>query len=294
MKFSTRIISIFFLSIIGGFFLSCDSEDKDNPSGSTPDNPTATIPIPDQGFVSPTTYDGMTLVWEDDFEGNSLDIANWSHETGTGNNGWGNNELQYYRSQNTSVERGHLIITAKQESFGGSQYTSSRIVSMNKKQFRYGRVDIRAVMPRGQGLWPALWMLGSNFSEVGWPACGEIDIMEMVGGQGRENTVHGTVHWQNDGSHAEFGRSYRLPSGTLADKFHVFSIVWDATSIRWYIDNVEYNVIDTTPAQLDEFRRSFFFIMNVAVGGNWPGSPDNTTVFPQHMIVDYIRVFQFD
>lgn len=294
MKFSIKPFFIFFLIISVGLFFSCDSEEKDNPSGSNPDNTVSLIPIPEGGATSPTSYPGMTLVWEDDFEGNSLDIANWSHETGTGNNGWGNNELQYYRSQNTSVERGHLIITAKQESFGGSQYTSSRIVSKNKKQFRYGRVDIRAVTPRGQGMWPALWMLGSNFEEVGWPACGEIDIMEMVGGQGRENTVHGTVHWQNDGSHAEFGGSYKIPSGTLADKFHVFSIEWTASKITWYIDNQKYHEIDTTPAQLDEFRRSFFFIMNVAVGGNWPGSPDNTTVFPQHMIVDYIRVFQFD
>jgi len=153
-------------------------------------------------------------------------------------------------------------------------------------------VDIRAALPKGQGIWPALWMLGSNFDTVSWPACGEIDIMEMIGGGGRENTVHGTVHWQNEGKHAQFGGKTTLPSGTFSDQFAVYSITWDATSIRWFVDNKQYHVIDTTPAELDEFRRNFFFIFNVAVGGNWPGSPNTTTTFPQHMIVDYVRVFQ--
>ncbi|WP_297338425.1 glycoside hydrolase family 16 protein [Algoriphagus sp.] len=271
------------------FFSGCGTEAPSNPGTDT--NQTE-IAIPSTGYTSPESYDGMSLVWEDDFDGNSLDPANWSQETGTGQNGWGNNELQYYRSQNTSFQDGHLIITAKKESFNGSDYTSSRIISMGKQQFRYGRIDFRAVMPRGQGLWPALWMLGSNFETEGWPACGEIDIMEMVGGNGRENTVHGTVHWSNDGSHAQYGGEKTLSNGTLADQFHVYSIEWDATKIRWFIDNEVYHEIDITPAGLDEFRRSFFFIMNVAVGGNWPGSPNATTTFPQHLIVDYVRVFQ--
>ena len=166
------------------------------------------------------------------------------------------------------------------------------MITRGKQSFQYGRVDIRAALPKGQGIWPALWMLGSNFTSVGWPASGEIDIMEMVGGSGRENTVHGTVHWQHDGQHANFGGDVTLPSGTFNDEFHVFSIVWTSSRITWYMDNQEYHAIDTTPAQLSEFRNSFFFIFNVAVGGNWPGSPDNTTTFPQYLIVDYIRVFQ--
>ena len=270
--------------------MGCGSNDPSTTGPDTP--PDVEIAIPSSGYESPTSYSGKTLVWEDDFEENRLDPANWTHEIGTGQNGWGNNELQFYRSQNTSFQDGHLIITAKEESFNGSNYTSSRIISLNKQQFRYGRIDIRAVMPRGQGLWPALWMLGVNFPTVGWPACGEIDIMEMIGGNGRENTVHGTVHWQNNGSHAEFGGSRTISNGTLSDKFHVYSIEWDATRIRWFIDNEQYHEIDTSPAELDEFRRSFFFIMNVAVGGNWPGSPNANTTFPQHMIVDYVRVFQ--
>jgi len=284
MKNVTQIVWI--VSLFG--FFSCDSENK-NPSGGD-NNPTITIPS--TGFTSPSTYPGMTLAWVDEFEGTELKSEFWSHETGNGQNGWGNNELQYYRAQNTSLQDGYLIITAKKESFGGKEYTSSRIITKDKKEFRYGRVDIRAALPKGQGIWPALWMLGSNFNTVGWPACGEIDIMEMVGGNGRDNTVHGTVHWEHDGSPAQYGGDYTISSGSLANEFHVYSIIWDAQSIRWLIDNKEFHVIDTRPAQLDEFRRNFFFIFNVAVGGNWPGSPDATSTYPQHMIVDYVRVFQ--
>lgn len=272
---------------------ACGSDDGGD--DGTPGGGTVAIAIPTTGFTSPTSYTGMTLAWEDNFDGTTLDVANWTHETGTGSNGWGNNELQYYRANNTTMQDGHLIITAKEESFSGSDYTSSRIVSKGKKTFRYGRVDIRAVLPRGQGLWPAVWMLGTNFETVGWPACGEIDIMEMVGGgSGRDNTTYGTVHWENSGQHADFGGNTSLSSGTFNDEFHVFSIEWDATEIRWLLDGQQFHVIDTTPAELDEFRRNFFFIMNVAVGGNWPGIPNATTTFPQHMIVDYVRIFQAD
>jgi len=250
------------------------------------------IQVPTEGFVSATSYDGMNLVWQDEFNGTELNTAVWTHEIGTGSSGWGNNELQYYRSQNTKVENGNLIITAKKESFAGSSYTSSRIITKGNKFFKYGRVDIRAALPEGQGIWPALWMLGENISTVGWPKCGEIDIMEMVGGNNRENTVHGTVHWDNNNSHAQYGGDYTLSTGTFNDKFHVFSIVWDESRIFWYVDGIEYHVIDTTPEGLNEFRENFFFIFNVAVGGNWPGSPNNTTRFPQHLIVDYVRVFQ--
>lgn len=248
--------------------------------------------FPVTGYSTPETYTGYNLVWRDEFNGDVLNSDYWTHEIGTGSNGWGNNELQYYRAQNTTIEEGNLVIEAKKENFGGRSYTSSRIITKDKKSFKYGRVDIRAAMPKGQGIWPALWMLGSNFSTVGWPACGEIDIMEMIGGTGKDNTVHGTVHWSNNGSYASYGQSYTLPSGILADKWHVFSIIWNENTITWFIDDIQYNVIDITPGGLSEFREEFFFIFNVAVGGNWPGSPDGTTVFPQRMAVDYIRVFQ--
>jgi beta-glucanase (GH16 family) len=232
------------------------------------------------------------LVWSDEFDGISLNLSNWTYEIGTGSNGWGNNELQYYQEANTKLEEGYLIISAIKESKSGSSYTSSRIITKGKKSFKYGRVDIRAVLPEGQGIWPALWMLGENIGTVGWPKCGEIDIMEMIGGAGRENTTHGTVHWDNAGSYAMYGGDTTLVSGTFNDEFHVFSIVWNQNEIRWYVDGEEFHVIDITPAGLSEFHENFFFIFNVAVGGNWPGSPDISTEFPQDLIVDYIRVFQ--
>ena len=258
--------------------------------------------IPETGFASPESYEGMALVWQDEFEGTELDINSWTFETGTGSNGWGNNELQYYREENTTLEDGYLIITAKEEAFEGKNYTSSRIKTQGKQSFQYGRIDIRAALPKGQGIWPALWMLGENFSTAGWPASGEIDIMEMVGGNTIEGergdrVVHGTLHWSNAGQYASYGSGdagggYTLESGDYSEEFHVFSIVWDAASITWYVDDVAFHTTDITPEELSEFHQEFFFIFNVAVGGNWPGSPDAATQFPQKMIVDYVRVFQ--
>ncbi|MGB5259002.1 MAG: glycoside hydrolase family 16 protein [Gammaproteobacteria bacterium] len=247
---------------------------------------------PTGGYQSPLSYPGYTLVWNDEFSGTALNLANWSYETGTGNGGWGNQELQYYRSQNTSVANGLLTIEARQENFGGRNYTSSRLKTQGKQTFRYGKIDIRAALPRGQGLWPALWMLGKNFPTVGWPASGEIDIMEMIGGSGNEGTIYGTAHWDNAGSNAAYGGNTSLASGTFADEFHVFSIEWDSTSIRWLLDGVQYHVLSITDPSLSEFQQEFFFIFNVAVGGTWPGSPDGSTYFPQRMLVDYVRVFQ--
>lgn len=251
--------------------------------------------IPDSGYSTPLSYPGYTLVWNDEFDGSELS-DDWSHEIGTGNNGWGNQELQYYRPQNTEVKDGLLIITAKEENFGGRNYTSSRIVTEGKQSFQYGRIDIRAAVPFGQGLWPALWMLGEDFNTVGWPRCGEIDIMEMVGGPSRsdggDDKVFGTIHWDNNGQKADFGGFNRISSGRFADEFHVFTIIWDAQRISWYRDDIKFHEVDITPAELSEFHDHFFFIFNVAVGGIWPGSPNSSTQFPQKMAVDYVRVFQ--
>lgn len=244
-----------------------------------------------EGYESPMEYEGYALIWNDEFEADQLS-DNYTFEIGTGGNGWGNNESQYYREENTRLEDGYLVIEAKEEEFGDREFTSSRIITEGKKEFKYGRFDIRARMPYGQGIWPAIWMLGSNFRQVGWPFCGEIDIMEMIGGQGRESIIHGTVHWQSDQGYANYGHSKTLQDQTLASQFHVFSIIWDENSIEWLIDDQSYGSIDTTPSHLDEFREEFFFIFNVAVGGNWPGYPDSTTEFPQEMWIDYVRVFQ--
>ena len=252
--------------------------------------------IPSTGFESPTSYDGMTLAWEENFDGPEIDADRWTFEIGDGCAqgicGWGNNELQYYTDNNASIVEGNLVIEAREQSLGGKLYTSSRMISKDKVNFQFGRIDIRAVMPKTQSMWPALWMLGANIDEVGWPACGEIDIMEMVGGGEDDAITHGTVHWDNNGSYANFGGKTQLASGTLSDEYHVYSIVWDETVIRWLFDDVEYHVIDITPDALSEFRNEFFMILNVAVGGNWPGPPDETTLFPNWMIVDYIRYFR--
>jgi hypothetical protein len=252
------------------------------------------IPIPTTGYSTPSSYSGKILIWNDEFSGAIVDETKWTFEIGTGcpNCGWGNNELEYYRKENTSIVEGNLIIEAKAESFGAMAYTSSRLITKGKLDFKYGRVDVRAALPKGQGLWPAIWMLGSNISTVGWPACGEIDIMEMVGGEGRDNRIYGTAHWDNAGSYANYGGNYALSSGIFNNEFHVFSITWDANYIRWFMDDIQYHEILITPTGLSEFHETYFMILNVAVGGNWPGSPDGTTKFPQRMIVDYVRVFQ--
>ncbi len=251
--------------------------------------------ISDAGYSTALdAYPTMNLFWQDEFNGDALNLSDWTHEIGN-NNGWGNNELEYYQAANTTVHDGYLVIKAKKENVGGKLYTSSRIITKDKKEFKYGRVDIRAKLPKGQGIWPALWMLGANISEVSWPKCGEIDIMEMIGGgANRDNTVYGTLHWDDAGTKVCTcdKPGYSIPEGLLNDKFHVFTIVWDESFITWYVDDVQFNKIDIRPAELDEFQKDFFFIFNLAVGGTWPGNPDTSTIFPQRMVVDYIRVFQ--
>lgn len=256
----------------------------------TDDDEDGGVVIPTTGYTTPLTYPGYSLVWQDEFDGSALG-NHWNFEVN--GNGGGNNELQFYRTENTSLVEGNLVIEAKQESYGGRNYTSSRLTTQGKKSFKYGRIDIRAILPEGQGLWPALWMLGDNISTVSWPACGEIDIMELIGHQ--PNRVYGTIHWRaedNNNINALLSNNKALSSGKFSDEFHVFSIIWDANQIKWYMDDILYNTADITPAPLSEFHNPFFFIFNVAVGGDWPGSPDATTSFPQRMIVDYVRVFQ--
>jgi len=233
------------------------------------------------------------LIWSDEFDYIGFpDPSKWNIETG--GNGWGNNELQYYTNSqnNVMVDNEILTITAREESVGGRDYTSARITTQNKFSFKYGRIEARIKLPYGQGMWPAFWMLGANINSVSWPACGEIDIMEMVGGPGNDNTTYATLHWDNDGIHADYGQSYTLPSGILADGYHIFSVEWNSQGINAFIDDIQYYTVDITPAQLSEFHNNFFIILNVAVGGNWPGSPDETTSFPQTMEIDYVRVFQ--
>lgn len=257
-----------------------------------PEQP-AEIPL-DKGYFSPTEYAGYDLVWQDEFNANSINTQDWGFDYGNGVWGWGNNELEYYRSQNAWVTGDVLVIEAREENFGGKNYTSAKLKTKDKVSFKYGRVDIRALLPKGQGLWPALWMLGNNIDQVSWPDCGEIDIMEMIGGNGGERTIYGTIHWENAGEHASYGGSKTLPSSSDSynEAYHVFSIVWDENTINWYVDNQLYHQSGIAGEDQNEFHQEYWLIFNVAVGGNWPGSPDATTFFPQQMRVDYVRVFQ--
>ena len=247
------------------------------------------------GYNSPLSYPGKTLVWDEEFSGAALDPTEWNYEIGNGQQGWGNNELEYYTNStnNAFVSNGNLIIEARKESINGFNYSSARLTTQNKKAFMYGRVDIRAKLPRGQGVWPALWMLGSNINSVGWPASGEIDMMENLGQD--SSKVYGTLHYgATPATHASKGNSYTSNSPNFSNQFHVFSMDWQQDSVKLYVDNRLYlavNKSDVSPSPYP-FNQQFFFIFNVAVGGNWPGSPDGTTTFPQRMIVDYIRVFQ--
>ena len=277
----------------GTYTVKVTAYSADNKSATATKQITVTVSPSGEENTSPENYPGMSLVWRDEFNGSTLNTTDWVYETGTGANGWGNNELQYYKQENLTVADGLLTITAKRENFSGSAYTSSRIKTQDRKTFRYGRIDFRAKLPKGKGIWPALWMLGNNISTVSWPASGEIDIMELVGGgPGKDNTVHGTIHYDNNGMYANTGKSFTLPEGDFSDKFHVFSILWDANSIKWYVDNQEFNSIDISNPAMSELHNPFFLLINLAVGGNWPGSPDANTVFPQKMMVDYLRVFQ--
>ena len=216
-----------------------------------------------------------------------LNQDDWNYELGGG--GWGNNELEVYtnKAENVYIDNGKLVIKAIDNS---GSYTSGRLTTQGKQEFRYGLVTIRAKLPYGQGIWPALWMLGSNISEVNWPACGEIDIMELIGN--KPGTVYGTAHW-DQGGHQYQGGNYAMTSGEkFADKFHVFSILWEKDRIAWYVDGKKYYEFNKGDGGYAwPFNNSFFFIFNMAVGGQWPGNPDDMTVFPQTMTVDYIRVY---
>ncbi|MBP6430216.1 MAG: family 16 glycosylhydrolase [Ferruginibacter sp.] len=253
------------------------------------------LPTDNTGYTTPLTYPGKTLVWSDEFNASSLNLSHWNQEIGNGTGGWGNNELEYYTNstKNTFLSNGNLIIEARKESIGGFNYSSGRLTTQGKKEFTFGRIDIRAKLPVAKGMWPALWMLGSNINSVSWPACGEIDIMELVGTY--PNRTHGTMHWKPvSGTNTSKGGSMDLTSGNFSQQFHVFSIEWQQDTIKWYLDDQLFltNTKADVGAANYPFNLADFFIFNVAVGGNWPGSPDATTSFPQRMFVDYVRVFQ--
>ena len=229
---------------------------------------------------------GWTLVWNDEFSGVMVDPAKWEYEVN--GDGGGNNELQYYtsRSQNSYIDSGALVIEARKEDYLGKGYTSARMRTKLKGDWTYGRFDIRAKLPYGQGLWPAIWMLPTDSEYGGWPLSGEIDIMELLGQE--TDKVYGTIHFASGtGAHQQSGGSMTLAKGTFAEDYHTFTVVWDTAGITWYVDGVNY----FTTAHQKPFDKRFHILLNVAVGGDWPGSPDAFTTFPQKMYVDYVRVY---
>ncbi len=244
------------------------------------------------------------LVWSDEFEqpdGSLPDAGKWGFDVG--GSGWGNSQLEYdtARTNNARIEGGNLVIEAQQESYGGRDYTSARMLTKGKASWAYGRIEASIKIPRGQGIWPAFWMLGTNIDSVGWPTCGEIDIMENIGKASDQGTEHGTIHGpQNPGPDYNYGSgvggTYKLPGGAaLADDFHIYAVEWTPNQIKWFLDDHQF--FTATPASLPNnatwvFTNPQYVILNVAVGGQWPGNPDGTTVFPQQMLVDYVRVYQ--
>lgn len=247
---------------------------------------------------------GWTLTWSDEFngpDGSAIDSSKWVQEVGGG--GWGNDELEYYttRPQNSFIQDGNLVIKAIEEKYTGSDkvsrnYTSARLKTQGKFSQMYGRFEARIKIPRGQGIWPAFWMLGDDIDKVQWPTSGEIDIMENIGKE--PNMVHGTIH--GPGYNGAGGISATLATAVdqkFADDFHVYAVEWEPKEIRFYVD--EFLYATRTPADLPKgakwvFDHPFFIILNVAVGGGWPGNPDSTSVFPQTMLVDYVRAYKRD
>jgi beta-glucanase (GH16 family) len=255
------------------------------------------VAFTNNGYDAPTSYGGYTLKWSDEFNGTSLDQNNWAYETGDGCPnlcGFGNNELQYYTNSadNLYFQDGKMIIEARQQSVAGKNYTSARIKTQGKKTFKYGRIDIRAKLPFGKGIWPAFWMLPQNNVYGTWPKSGELDIMELVGHE--PNKVHGTLHYGPGPGSTQFTQNKVLSSGTFNDEFHVFSIEWKQDQIQWLIDGNVFSTANKAAFGGNNypFNEDFYLLFNLAVGGQWPGSPDATTFFPQWLIVDYVRVYQ--
>ena len=245
---------------------------------------------------------GYNLVWEDEFDGASGEPVNpefWSYDIGTGPNGdgWGNNQQEYNTDRPENVKlngNGELVIRAVREEYEGMNYTSGRIKTTDKFEHTYGRFEARIQIPEGQGLWPAFWLLGASYETDIWPSCGEIDIMEFQGSQ--PERLIGSLHGPGYSGGSPLSNSYRIPEGSFADDFHVFSVDWDPEQITWYVDDVRFHSVgrgDLPENSAWVFDQPFFIILNLAVGGNFVASP-LTTSFPGLLTVDYVKVYERD
>lgn len=235
------------------------------------------------------------LVWSDEFNYLGLpDNTKWSYDTG--GHGWGNNELQYYtnaRSENARVENGHLVIEAHKEKYNGAQFTSARLVSKNKGDWKYGRIEVRARLPKGKGMWPAIWMLPTKWAYGGWPKSGEIDIMENVGYL--PDSVYGSVHTAAFNHSIGTNKTNGLLRKDLSDAFHVYAIEWTADKIQFFVDQELFHEFENNKSGSDAwpFDQEFHLLLNIAVGGNWGGKFGvDDAAFPQRFEIDYVRVYQ--
>lgn len=244
-----------------------------------------------KGFSQPESSAGLAsaaatyqLVWSDEFDSSAVNADNWNFETGGG--GWGNNEQEYYQAANASVANGNLVIMAKKQRVQANEYTSARMTTKGKREFTYGKMEARIKMPLIQGIWPAFWMLGANINTVNWPACGETDIMEHINA---DSIIYGTIHWDNNGHVQNGGKTAASLAG-----YHIYSVEWDSAAIRWYVDGnkfYEANILNNINGT-EEFHKPFFILLNLAVGGNWPGQTIDESKLPASMYVDYVRVYK--
>lgn len=264
---------------------SCTETKTKNIPAPTPVTPVVNEEARDYGQYT-------NLVWSDDFNSNTLDQTKWTYELGGG--GWGNNELQSYTNtpENVFLDGSHLVIRARQQA-GSNVYTSGRLITKGKQSFQFGRIDVRAKVPKGKGVWPAIWMLGADIDQNNWPVCGEIDIMELRGSKPRE--MLSTMHFGNSTATHQYKGTTKQLTADLSDEFHVFTVVRSRNLMRFFLDGQEYYRF--TNADVGSFsypfNNPFFVILNVAVGGNFDGNPDGSAVFPQQMEVDYVRYFQY-
>ena len=249
------------------------------------------------GLTSAADPPGWELVWSDEFDGATLDLSKWEFEVNA--RGGGNNELQYYVTNNVRLRDGQLIIEARKQQYTGPEgtrdYTSSRIRTKRKGDWLYGRIDVRAKLPQGKGMWPAIWMMPTDEKYGGWPHSGEIDIMELLGHE--PGKIHGTLHYSlSGGGHTHTGTNTTLATGSFADDFHVFRLDWETNTMRWHVDDRLYltqtNWQSRANAFPAPFDQRFHLLLNLAVGGNWPGNPDATTTFLQSMTIDYVRIYR--
>ena len=311
--FSKGFLGVSFLLVTAASRFACGGGgDSAPPIASPPPPPPPPPPAANVNITNPTLTvadnfdvspgDTLTLVWSDEFDAAQLDPEVWFFESGDGSQygipGWGNNELQWYLENSAELRDGMLVITARQESVGGKNYTSARINTRDRFAFRYGRIEARIRFPEGQGIWPAFWMLPQDDVYGTWAASGEIDIVEAVnlGGTGG-NSVFGTIHYGGEfPANQSSTNNYLVPTNATTE-FHTYALEWDSTvpEMRWYVDDVLFstqNSWSTTgapyPAPFDE---NFYILLNVAVGGNFPGAPNSSTVFPVEMEVDYVRVY---